>query len=112
MGDLEVVMWRLFGFVGGEPTQPVPRDLVATWCPGGEEAGGASTGVDDMDGTVARVPERAAPCSTARRIPRPCARRGPPTRRALRSRTRGTPGMIEVVNHGHARRRHAGAGPP
>ena len=30
MGDVDVMMWRLPGFVGGEPMQPVPRDVVAT----------------------------------------------------------------------------------
>ena len=29
-GDFEATMWRLPGFVGGEPEQPVPRDVVAT----------------------------------------------------------------------------------
>ena len=29
-GDFVATMWRLPGFVGGEPEQPVPRDVVAT----------------------------------------------------------------------------------
>lgn len=30
VGDLEVTLWRLPGFVGGEPEQPVPADVIAT----------------------------------------------------------------------------------
>jgi predicted enzyme related to lactoylglutathione lyase len=38
----EAWMWRLAGFVGGEPEQPVPRDLVASMLPiGGEVAADA-----------------------------------------------------------------------
>jgi hypothetical protein len=29
-GDAEITLWRLPGYVGGEPSQPVPRDVVAT----------------------------------------------------------------------------------
>jgi predicted enzyme related to lactoylglutathione lyase len=32
------VMWRRPGFVGGEPQQPVPRDVVATMLPLGDDA--------------------------------------------------------------------------
>jgi predicted enzyme related to lactoylglutathione lyase len=32
-GDLEVTLFRLAGFVGGVPEQPVPRDLVAVAAP-------------------------------------------------------------------------------
>jgi hypothetical protein len=33
MGDAELVMWTVPGYVGGEPQQPVPRDVVATMLP-------------------------------------------------------------------------------
>jgi len=33
LGDVEATMWRLPGYVGGEPQQPVPRDVVATMAP-------------------------------------------------------------------------------
>ena len=33
LGESEVTLWRLPGYVGGEPEQPVPRDLVATMVP-------------------------------------------------------------------------------
>jgi predicted enzyme related to lactoylglutathione lyase len=33
VGDMEAALWRLPGFVGGEPQQPVPRDNVATMAP-------------------------------------------------------------------------------
>jgi uncharacterized protein len=52
MGDLEVTLWRLPGFVGGEPTQPVPRDLVATGVPGEEPGWSVDFWVGDMDATV------------------------------------------------------------
>ena len=37
LGGAEVTLWRLAGYVGGEPEQPVPRDLVATMAPIGDE---------------------------------------------------------------------------
>ena len=33
VGDMEATLWRLPGYVGGEPEQPVPRDNVATMAP-------------------------------------------------------------------------------
>jgi predicted enzyme related to lactoylglutathione lyase len=33
MGDDELVMWTVPGYVGGEPQQPAPRDVVATMLP-------------------------------------------------------------------------------
>ena len=33
MGDHEGTLWRLPGYVGGEPGQPVPRDVVAVMAP-------------------------------------------------------------------------------
>jgi predicted enzyme related to lactoylglutathione lyase len=34
-GAAEIIMWRVPGYVGGEPQQPVPRDVVATMAPPG-----------------------------------------------------------------------------
>jgi predicted enzyme related to lactoylglutathione lyase len=36
LGGSEMTMWRLPGYVGGEPEQPVSREVVATMAPGGE----------------------------------------------------------------------------
>jgi predicted enzyme related to lactoylglutathione lyase len=59
-GDTEAGLFRLPGFVGGEPEQPVPRDLVATALPA--ENGDARWSVDfwvgDLDHVVATVGER------------------------------------------------------
>ena len=52
MGDLAVTMWRLPGFVGGEPQQPVPRDLVATGFPGERPGWSVDFWVGDMDVAV------------------------------------------------------------
>lgn len=56
MGGLEVTLYRLPGFVGGEPQQPVPRDLVAVMLP---EDGQAQWIVDfwvkDADASAADV---------------------------------------------------------
>lgn len=49
MGDGEVTLFRLPGYVGGEPQQPVPRDVVAGMIPSGDAdsaAGGSNWGVD------------------------------------------------------------------
>jgi uncharacterized protein len=60
LGDMEVGLLRLPGYVGGEPEQPVPRDLVATIVPaGGDEAGwSVDFWVDDLDRVVATATER------------------------------------------------------
>jgi len=57
MGDVDFVMWRLPGFVGGEPSQPVPRDVVAAGVPGEEPGWSVDFWVGDMDAAAARVPE-------------------------------------------------------
>jgi uncharacterized protein len=61
-GGDEIFMWRLPGFVGGEPMQPVPRDVVATMLPMStdlpEEAPpfwSVDFWVGDVDGTVDRA---------------------------------------------------------
>jgi predicted enzyme related to lactoylglutathione lyase len=55
LGDLEVGLFRLPGYVGGEPEQPVPRDLVATMLPQAERGAGWSVDfwVDDVDRAAA-----------------------------------------------------------
>lgn len=64
MGDLEATMFRLPGYVGGEPEQPVSREVVATMrsAPSGDrEARPAQWGVDfwvaDVDAAVATAAE-------------------------------------------------------
>jgi predicted enzyme related to lactoylglutathione lyase len=65
LGGAEVTLWRLPGFVGGEPLQPVPRDLVATMAPMSSEQfpeevpphWSVDFWVDDVDATAAKVTE-------------------------------------------------------
>jgi predicted enzyme related to lactoylglutathione lyase len=60
LGDAEGALWRLEGFVGGEPAQPVPRDVVATMLPLGETGAPAHWSVDfwieDVEAAAAAVP--------------------------------------------------------
>ena len=53
-GDV-ATMWRLPGFVGGEPQQPVARDVVAVMVPGERAAWGVDFWVDDVDATAERA---------------------------------------------------------
>jgi uncharacterized protein len=54
VGDMEAGLFRLPGFVGGEPQQPVPRDVVATaFPPGGETGWSVDFWIDDADRAVA-----------------------------------------------------------
>ena len=55
-----MTLWRLPGFVGGEPAQPVPRDLVAVGQPGDDAAAGRST-----SGSTTPTPPRSEPPSSA-----------------------------------------------
>jgi predicted enzyme related to lactoylglutathione lyase len=59
LGTAEVTLWRLPGYVGGEPGQPVPRDLVATMAPtSGDDASprwSVDFWVDDVDATADRA---------------------------------------------------------
>jgi uncharacterized protein len=59
LGDTEGTLWRLAGYVGGEPTQPVPRDVVAVMAPAfGRPAGWTiNFWVDDADATAAKAPD-------------------------------------------------------
>jgi uncharacterized protein len=58
-GDGGLWLWRLPGYVGGEPGQPVPRDVVAAMT--ATDAQPPSWGVDfwtaDADTAAARAPE-------------------------------------------------------
>jgi predicted enzyme related to lactoylglutathione lyase len=57
-GDLEVTLWRLPGFAGGEPQQPVPADVIATSMPfDGPAQWDVDFWVDDADATAARAAE-------------------------------------------------------
>ena len=40
LGGAQMTMWKLPGYVGGEPEQPVSRDVVATMVPPAEEGPG------------------------------------------------------------------------
>ena len=54
MGDFQATMWRLPGFFGGEPSQPVPRDVVATMVEGdGPASWMPDFWVTDADGVAA-----------------------------------------------------------
>ena len=54
VGDMEFGLFRLPGYVGGEPEQPVPRDLVATVAPpGGETGWSVDFWIDDVERAVA-----------------------------------------------------------
>ena len=57
MGDLEIPLWRLPGFVGGEPQQPVPRDVIATGEPGEQAGWRVDFWVADIDATTAKAAE-------------------------------------------------------
>jgi predicted enzyme related to lactoylglutathione lyase len=50
-------MFRLAGYVGGEPTQPVPRDVVAAMSPGDQAAWTPDFWVSDADAAAARAGE-------------------------------------------------------
>jgi predicted enzyme related to lactoylglutathione lyase len=61
MGGQEMSLWRLPGYVGGEPHQPVPRDVVAVMVPAAGEGSGShwSVGfwIDDADWAAERAAE-------------------------------------------------------
>lgn len=59
-GDEEVTIWRLPGYVGGEPAQPVPRDVVAVMIATNGDAPAhwsANFWVDDADVIAAKAAE-------------------------------------------------------
>jgi predicted enzyme related to lactoylglutathione lyase len=57
----EMTLWRLPGYVGGEPQQPVPRDVVAVLAPSGDAAAAVpphwnvNFWVDDADATAGQA---------------------------------------------------------
>ena len=59
IGDTEAGLWRLPGYVGGTPQQPVPRDVVAAMIP--QDVAQAHWSVDfwiaDADGAAAKAAE-------------------------------------------------------
>jgi len=63
--EAQVTLWRLPGYVGGEPQQPVPRDVVSVMTlTGGDGSGGAGPShwsvdfwVDDADATAVHAAE-------------------------------------------------------
>ena len=59
IGDLDVTLWRLPGFVGGEPEQPVPADVIAAAAPAGDGPPQWSVDfwVEDTDATAAHAAE-------------------------------------------------------
>ena len=59
-GELTAFLFRLSGFVGGEPQQPVPRDVVATMMPadaGAEAHWGVDFWIGDTDAAAANAEE-------------------------------------------------------
>jgi hypothetical protein len=64
-GGSEITLWRLPGYVGGNPEQPVPRDVVAVMSPttgdgpGGDVAPhwGVNFWVHDADAVAAKAAE-------------------------------------------------------
>jgi uncharacterized protein len=60
-GGLEITMWTVPGYLGGEPQQPVPRDVVATMAPPGNGGAPPHWSVDfwirDVDESAATVAE-------------------------------------------------------
>jgi predicted enzyme related to lactoylglutathione lyase len=63
MGGAEGALWRLPGYVGGEPQQPVPRDVVAVMVPVAAGAPGPAQShwgvdfwIDDADAAAAKAP--------------------------------------------------------
>jgi predicted enzyme related to lactoylglutathione lyase len=55
MGDAEITMWRVPGYVGGEPEQPVSRDVVGVMVPGEQPHWSVDFWVDDVDAIAAKT---------------------------------------------------------
>jgi len=60
--EAQLTLWRLPGYVGGEPQQPVPRDVVAAMIPLAKGDGRTSQWsvdfwIDDADAAAAKTPE-------------------------------------------------------
>ena len=56
-GPVEFTLWRLPGFEGGEPSQPVPADVVAVAGPGEAARWDVDLWVDDPDAIAAKAAE-------------------------------------------------------
>jgi uncharacterized protein len=63
MGDVEATLWRVPGYVGGEPEQPVSREVVAAMAalpddqPDARPSWNPDFWVDDVDASAARTTE-------------------------------------------------------
>jgi uncharacterized protein len=55
VGDAEFILWRLPGFEGGEPQQPVPADVVAVGAPGEQPRWDVDLWVEDPDATAEKT---------------------------------------------------------
>jgi predicted enzyme related to lactoylglutathione lyase len=65
VGDAEMTLWKVPGYVGGEPQQPVSREVIATMGPAGENGEappdwGVDFWIADVDAAVGRAAERGA----------------------------------------------------
>jgi len=57
VGDAEFTLWRLPGFEGGEPEQPVPADVVAVAGPGEQPRWDVDLWIEDPDAIATRATE-------------------------------------------------------
>jgi predicted enzyme related to lactoylglutathione lyase len=57
MGDTEITMWRVPGYVGGEPEQPVSREVIATMVEGQPASWQADFWIDDANAAAATAAE-------------------------------------------------------
>jgi uncharacterized protein len=62
VGDAEMTLWKVRGYVGGRPEQPVSREVVATMGPAGENGEapphwGVDFWIADIDAAVAKATE-------------------------------------------------------
>jgi predicted enzyme related to lactoylglutathione lyase len=92
LGDVDVGLFRLPGYVGGEPEQPVPRDLVATMLPAqnGEPRWGVDFWVADLDRVVATASDQGG------RVVSPPAD-NPPMRQAVLVDPNGVPFSVSQL---------------
>ena len=90
-GELTAFLFRLPGFVGGEPQQPVARDVVATMMPvddGAEAHWGVDFWIGDTDAAAAVAEELGGGVIVARTTIRPFGPRC--------SRARTSPGSASI----------------
>jgi predicted enzyme related to lactoylglutathione lyase len=93
VGDMEVGLFRLPGFVGGEPKQPVPRDLVATVAPppGDGARWGVDFWIDDVDRAVAAAEQKGGS------VVSPVSADIPPFRQAVLADPNGVPFSVSQL---------------